>query len=336
MEALPYSNMVIREAMRLYPPVWVISRQTIEADTLGGYTCRPAPTCSSVPIFCTGTRISGTTPEAFIPERFERSTRATAETDLPALLRRRAPLHRRDPGHLRDAGAPEPLRAPLPPAPCDATGGIRGADQPAHHTPFIMRLERTRRMPHDAQHAQRTDGRNRARRRASSTTPARTRARRVTYGELHERALGMLHHLQQLGAQPGDQLILLLNNNEQFIDAFWAAVLGGIVPVPVAIGISDEHRHKLLRIARKLGTPFIYTDRKTLERIGQFAAQTGDAEHLRRAAPARLPGGRPRSTSRRPARARPVPGDTAFIQFSSGSTSDPKGVVLTHANLIAN
>src|SRR5690606_11714133 len=76
----------------------------------------------------------------------------------------------------------------------------------------------------------------------------------------------------------GDRLILLLNNNEQFIDAFWAAVLGGIVPVPVAIGISDEHRHKLLRIARKLGTPLIHTDRKTFERIGQFAAQAGGEE----------------------------------------------------------
>ena len=94
----------------------------------------------------------------------------------------------------------------------------------------------------------------------------------MTYAELYERALGMLHHLQQLGARPGDKLILLLNNNEQFIDAFWAAVLGGIVPVPVAIGISDEHRHKLLRIAHKLGAPFIYTDRSTLERIGAFAA----------------------------------------------------------------
>jgi acyl-CoA synthetase (AMP-forming)/AMP-acid ligase II len=64
--------------------------------------------------------------------------------------------------------------------------------------------------------------------------------RRVTYAELYQRALGMLFHLQQLGAKPGDHLILLLNNNEQFIDAFWGAILGGIVPVPVAIGISDE------------------------------------------------------------------------------------------------
>lgn len=159
--------------------------------------------------------------------------------------------------------------------------------------------------------------------------------RRVSYGELHERALGILFHLQQLGARPGDKLILFLNNNEQFLDAFWAAILGGIVPVPVAVGISDEHRHKLLRIARKLGAPFLYTDRKTLERIGQFAASVGepafDALRARSFLVDALD-----DISRAGAVHRARAGDTAFIQFSSGSTSDPKGVVLTHANILAN
>ncbi len=91
-------------------------------------------------------------------------------------------------------------------------------------------------------------------------------SRAVTYGELYERALGILHHLQRIGAKRGDKLILLLANNEQFIDAYWAGLLGGIIPVPVAPGISDEHRHKLLRIARKLGNPFIYSDRRMLDR----------------------------------------------------------------------
>src|SRR5688572_7448788 len=89
-------------------------------------------------------------------------------------------------------------------------------------------------------------------------------ARQVSFAELYERALGILHHLQRIGARRGDPLILFLADNEQFIDGFWAAVAGGIVPVPVALGISDEHRYKLLRIARKLGTPFIYTDRRSL------------------------------------------------------------------------
>ena len=161
----------------------------------------------------------------------------------------------------------------------------------------------------------------------------------VGFAALHDRALGILHHLQQLGAKPGDKLILLLASNEQFIDAFWAGVLGGIVPVPVAIGISDEHRHKLLRIARKLGSPYIYTDRKTLDRIGSFATQSGDAGEAATFAALKARAFlvdtlHDVSVKGTPHEARPE--DPAFIQFSSGSTSDPKGVVLTHANLIAN
>ena len=101
--------------------------------------------------------------------------------------------------------------------------------------------------------------------------------RSVTYGALYERALGILYRLQRLGARPGDKLILLLSANEPFVDAFWAAVLGGIIPVPVAPGISDEHRHKLLRIARKLKSPFIYTEQRLLERIGNFALAHGES-----------------------------------------------------------
>ncbi|HEY2399913.1 MAG TPA: AMP-binding protein, partial [Steroidobacteraceae bacterium] len=102
--------------------------------------------------------------------------------------------------------------------------------------------------------------------------------REVSYGELYERALGILYHLQRIGAKRGDKLILLLANNEQFLDAYWAAILGGIIPVPVAPGISDEHRAKLLRIARKLGNPFIYSERKILDRVGSFASQAGASE----------------------------------------------------------
>jgi acyl-CoA synthetase (AMP-forming)/AMP-acid ligase II len=161
-------------------------------------------------------------------------------------------------------------------------------------------------------------------------------SREVSYGELYERALGILYHLQRIGARRGDKLILLLANNEQFLDAYWAAILGGIIPVPVAPGISDEHRHKLLRIARKLGNPFIYSERRTLERIAAFADQAGESDTFAKLRSRAFLTDDLDDISRagKPYEARPE--DVAFIQFSSGSTSEPKGVVLNHGNIIAN
>ncbi len=160
--------------------------------------------------------------------------------------------------------------------------------------------------------------------------------RSVSYAELYERALGILYRLQKLGAKRGDKLILFLGSNEQFIDAFWAAVLGGIVPVPVALGISDEHRHKLLRIARKLGDPFIYTERKYLDRIAAFATHAGETQTFDRLQRRAFLVDELDDISQAGEPYRAQPGDTAFIQFSSGSTSEPKGVVLTHGNIVAN
>jgi acyl-CoA synthetase (AMP-forming)/AMP-acid ligase II/aryl carrier-like protein len=160
--------------------------------------------------------------------------------------------------------------------------------------------------------------------------------RTVSFGELHERALGILFHLQKLGAKPGDKIIIYLANNEQFLDGFWAGIVGGIAPVPVALGISDEHKHKLLRIAKKLGNPYIYTDRKTLERIGAFAGPAGEQATFD-ALKTRAFFAESVDDISRPGKAHDArPDDTAFIQFSSGSTSEPKGVVLTHRNLLTN
>jgi len=160
--------------------------------------------------------------------------------------------------------------------------------------------------------------------------------RRVSFGEVHTRALGILHHLQSKGAQRGDKLIIFLSNNEQFLDAFWAAIAGGIVPVPLAVGISDEHRHKLLRVARKIGRPFLYTDSKNLERVQALAAEVGESELMAELKSRSFLVESISDISRQAKLYKAAPEDLAFIQFSSGSTSEPKGVMLTHGNLVAN
>ena len=160
--------------------------------------------------------------------------------------------------------------------------------------------------------------------------------RRVQYGDVHTRALGILYHLQAMGAQRGDKMIIFLGSNEQFLDGFWAAVCGGIIPVPLAVGISDEHRLKLLRVARKLGKPLLYTDSKNLERLQALAATAGERALFDELKSRAFLAESITDISRAGKLYRPAADDLAFIQFSSGSTSEPKGVMLTHGNLIAN
>ena len=93
----------------------------------------------------------------------------------------------------------------------------------------------------------------------------------ITYADLYERALNKLHALQQRGLKPADECIIFLRSNEEFIDIYWACILGGIIPVPIAVGISDEHRSKLFKIFEKLERPHLYTTEDNVERLQQYA-----------------------------------------------------------------
>lgn len=159
---------------------------------------------------------------------------------------------------------------------------------------------------------------------------------KITFNELHSRALGLLHVLQRNGLEKGDYLILNLHDNEQTVDVFWACQFGGIIPVPLAIGISDQHRQKVFNVYNQLSSndkkAFLYTDRKTFLKLQSngngktnkaFSDQvilTDDVTEISAAGK----------------KADIAPEDISFIQFSSGSTGSPKGVILKHRNLLAN
>jgi acyl-CoA synthetase (AMP-forming)/AMP-acid ligase II len=160
--------------------------------------------------------------------------------------------------------------------------------------------------------------------------------RSVRFGELRATALGVLRYLQKSGAQPGDRVILHTTSNEQFVDGFWACLYGGLVPVPVAVGISDDHRHKLLQVSSQLGDPLIYTERGQLARLNDFGAAHGLEREVGTLSARALVVESVTHIDRPGERHTAEPDDVAFIQYSSGSTSRPKGVVLTHRNVLTN
>ncbi|ORU90991.1 MAG: AMP-dependent synthetase [Cycloclasticus sp. symbiont of Poecilosclerida sp. N] len=160
--------------------------------------------------------------------------------------------------------------------------------------------------------------------------------RTVTYPDLKQRALGLLHYMQQKGATEGNELIIHLSENEQFIDTFWACQYGGIVAVPLAIGTSDGHRQKVFNVFEKLAAPYIATSRKALQRLKVYAQEHGKENVYQEIQRKAVMLDRIEEFNTLGQCADVKPEQTAFIQFSSGSTGAPKGVVLTHKNLVTN
>ena len=153
----------------------------------------------------------------------------------------------------------------------------------------------------------------------------------LTHAALGARVRSLVAALQQHAA-PGDAVLLVYPPGLEFVCAFWACVLAGVVAVPVSSIDAARMASALPRlraIAADARARLVLCDRRTLSQVQQAEPDGHDAASW-------LPTDARIADAIAPAAASRVAEDLAYLQYTSGSTMSPRGVMITHANVLAN
>ncbi|MFL6259856.1 MAG: fatty acyl-AMP ligase [Thermoanaerobaculia bacterium] len=150
------------------------------------------------------------------------------------------------------------------------------------------------------------------------------------WGEVRERALAVCGGLLSLGVRKGDRVALVFPTGIEFFAGFFGALLAGAVPVPLyppaRLGRMAEYLHRTARMLERSGVRLVLADSRVRRILGEAVAEARPELGCRTIGD--LPG-----SAAEPARVDPE--DLGLIQFSSGTTVDPKPVALSHRALAA-
>jgi fatty-acyl-CoA synthase len=151
---------------------------------------------------------------------------------------------------------------------------------------------------------------------------------RLSYGEIGEITADLARRWHGVGVEPGDRVMLVLPSKREFALAFLAAVRAGVVPVPVfppeRTGHLDLGAERVRAVSRHCRERLVLTSAPLIGLCSETASRRAiTLAGLAAAAP-------------HPVEAGVGPDDVAFLQYTSGSTAAPKGLAISHRNILAN
>jgi acyl-CoA synthetase (AMP-forming)/AMP-acid ligase II len=149
----------------------------------------------------------------------------------------------------------------------------------------------------------------------------------LSFAELDRSARAVAAYLQQR-CSPGDRVLLLLDAGFDFVRAFFGCLYANVIAVPLNPPVGARRLSKIEAIARDAGARLMLASASAMKPVD---AQGLGFECVDFAALSELSDGH--VGFRDPNVAASAP---AFLQYTSGSTGAPKGVVVSHANLMAN
>ncbi len=153
----------------------------------------------------------------------------------------------------------------------------------------------------------------------------------LTFREVDRRARAIAGRLQD-ELRPGDRAVLIFPTSLAFVTTFLGCLYAGVIAVPIPEPLQKRHLLRIRRVMQDAATQTILTTAEFLPLVDQWTAHNPEFTGLRWLATDTI---EPEWADRwrQPVLER----DTlAFLQYTSGSTGSPRGVMVTHGNLSTN
>jgi acyl-CoA synthetase (AMP-forming)/AMP-acid ligase II len=151
------------------------------------------------------------------------------------------------------------------------------------------------------------------------------------YADILRRALAAAGGLQARGVRPGEVVPIILPTCVEFFDTFLGVQLAGGIPAalypPLRLGKLDEYFGRTRRMLQKVDARLLITDRRVRQLLGPAVDQVSTLQEVVDADSIGSGSWSPVDVD---------PDSPAFLQFSSGTTLEPKAVMISHGNLFSN